>query len=60
MSQRLQPCVHPGCNPNPNQAALPGLSLTHMPAAARTALLAQLENPWAVIMLGRIFEVRIK
>jgi hypothetical protein len=37
-------------------AALPGLSLNHMPATPRTALLAQLENPWAVIMLGRIFE----
>ena len=49
----------PRLQPDACQAALPGLALNHMAAAPRAALLAQLENPWAVIMLGRIFEVAL-
>ena len=36
------------------EAAIPRVE--QMPAAQRAPLLAQLEDPWAVIMLGRIFE----
>ena len=56
---RLQPYLCPRLQPGASQAALPGLALNHMAAAPRSALLAQLEDPWAVIMLGRIFEVTL-
>ena len=58
-ASRLQPYLCPRLQPGASQAALPGLALNHMAAAPRSALLAQLEDPWAVIMLGRIFEVTL-
>ena len=58
-ASRLQPYLCPRLQPDASQAALPGLALNHMAAAPRSALLAQLEDPWAVIMLGRIFEVTL-